>query len=138
MSPGPEAIGFCTSKRAVIPGSCRPRPGTAPLGSSFADHSGPTATMGIAWLGASWATRMSSATLFKVIAVLLVVIAVVLLFGHEVTETQRPACDGWALFLAGALAGLAIGIIASVMGVAGGELLIPTFVLLFGLDIKLA
>lgn len=91
-----------------------------------------------AWLGASWATRMSSAMLFKVIAVLLVVIAIVLLFGHEVTQTQRPDFDGWAFVVAGAVAGLAIGIIASVMGVAGGELLIPTFVLLFGLDIKLA
>jgi uncharacterized membrane protein YfcA len=34
--------------------------------------------------------------------------------------------------------GLAIGIVASLLGVAGGELLIPTFVLLFGADIKLA
>jgi uncharacterized membrane protein YfcA len=55
-----------------------------------------------------------------------------------VTGSNTPAFDGWALYLAGALAGLVIGVIASVMGVAGGELLIPTFVLLFGLDIKLA
>ena len=91
-----------------------------------------------AWIGASWATRMKSATLYRVIAVLLVAIALVLLFGHELTAVQGPALDGWALYLAGALAGLAIGIVASVMGVAGGELLIPAFVLLFGLDIKLA
>lgn len=31
-----------------------------------------------------------------------------------------------------------IGIVAAIMGVAGGELLIPTIVLLYGLDIKLA
>jgi uncharacterized protein len=31
-----------------------------------------------------------------------------------------------------------IGILAAVLGVAGGELLIPTLVLLFGADIKLA
>jgi uncharacterized membrane protein YfcA len=31
-----------------------------------------------------------------------------------------------------------IGVVASIMGVAGGELLIPTLVILFGLDIKLA
>ena len=31
-----------------------------------------------------------------------------------------------------------IGIVASLLGVAGGELLIPTLVLLFGVDIKLA
>ena len=91
-----------------------------------------------AWIGASWATRMKSATLYRVIAVLLVAIALALLFGHELTAVQGPALDGWALYLAGALAGLAIGIVASVMGVAGGELLIPAFVLLFGLDIKLA
>ena len=36
------------------------------------------------------------------------------------------------------MAGFAIGVVAALMGVAGGELLIPTFVLLFGVDIKLA
>ncbi len=35
-------------------------------------------------------------------------------------------------------AGFAIGVVASLLGVAGGELLIPTLVLLFGADIKLA
>ena len=40
--------------------------------------------------------------------------------------------------IAGVVAGLAIGIVASVLGVAGGELLIPTLVLLFGIDVKLA
>jgi uncharacterized protein len=91
-----------------------------------------------AWLGASWATRMKSTTLYRVIAVLLVLIAVVLLAGHEATTTRGTAFDGWALYVSGGLAGLGIGIIASLMGVAGGELLIPTLVLLFGVDIKLA
>ncbi|WP_239506574.1 TSUP family transporter, partial [Enterobacter hormaechei] len=36
------------------------------------------------------------------------------------------------------LAGFGIGVVASLMGVAGGELLIPTLVLLFGAEIKLA
>ncbi|MCE6967018.1 hypothetical protein [Cereibacter sphaeroides] len=40
--------------------------------------------------------------------------------------------------VAGVLARFAIGIIAALMGVAGGKLLIPTLVLLFGADIKLA
>ena len=90
-----------------------------------------------AWLGASWATRMHSTTLYKVIAVLLVAIAAVLMFGHDVTASGVPFA-GWTLWVTGAVAGLAIGIVASLIGVAGGELLIPTFVLLFGIDIKLA
>jgi uncharacterized membrane protein YfcA len=91
-----------------------------------------------AWLGASWATRMHSTMLYKVIAVLLIAIAIVLMFGHDVAGRAGPAFDGWRLWIAGAIAGLAIGIVASLLGVAGGELLIPTLVLLFGIDIKLA
>lgn len=40
--------------------------------------------------------------------------------------------------IAGVAAGFGIGIVAALLGVAGGELLIPTLVLLFGVDIKLA
>jgi len=38
----------------------------------------------------------------------------------------------------GFLAGIVIGIFSSMLGVAGGELIIPTIILLFGIDIKLA
>jgi uncharacterized protein len=91
-----------------------------------------------AWLGASWATRMHGNALYKVIAILLVAIAAVLLFGHGAADATRAALDGWLLWITGAIAGLLIGIVASLLGVAGGELLIPTLVLLFGIDIKLA
>jgi uncharacterized membrane protein YfcA len=40
--------------------------------------------------------------------------------------------------VAGIIAGFVIGVIASLLGVAGGEFLIPTLVLLFTADIKLA
>ena len=36
------------------------------------------------------------------------------------------------------MAGLFIGSVAALTGVAGGELLIPTTVLLYGVDIKIA
>lgn len=88
-----------------------------------------------AWLGADWASRVESATLHRIIAALLMAIAVVLLFGHDATAA---ALGGAAQIVAGVAAGLAIGVVASLLGVAGGELLIPTFVLLFGADVKLA
>jgi uncharacterized membrane protein YfcA len=91
-----------------------------------------------AWLGASWATRLHSQTLYKLIAVLLICIALVLMLGHTPTGSRAPLFIGAQLWVAGVTAGFAIGIVASLLGVAGGELLIPTLVLLFGVDIKLA
>ncbi len=90
-----------------------------------------------AWLGAGWATRLRSEALYRVIAVLLVAIAAVLLLGHQATAGQ-PLLVGTPQAVAGIIAGFAIGVVASLLGVAGGELLIPTLVLLFGVDIKLA
>ena len=90
-----------------------------------------------AWLGAGWAARLRSERLYRVIAVLLVAIAAVLLLGHGATAGAPPLA-GVAQAAAGVAAGFGIGVVASILGVAGGELLIPTLVLLFGADIKLA
>ncbi|WP_326631770.1 sulfite exporter TauE/SafE family protein [Nonomuraea fuscirosea] len=40
--------------------------------------------------------------------------------------------------IVGVAAGFGIGVVAAIMGVAGGELLIPTIVLLYAVDIKTA
>jgi len=90
-----------------------------------------------AWMGAGWATRLHAATLYRIIAILLLMIAAVLLLGHDVSAGQLMV-TGTAQLVAGVVAGFAIGVVASLLGVAGGELLIPTLVLLFGADIKLA
>lgn len=91
-----------------------------------------------AWLGAGWATRLRSESLYRIIAVLLVIIAGALMFGHGASGGGHPLFAGWLQVTAGVLAGFGIGIVAALLGVAGGELLIPTLVLLFGADIKLA
>ena len=90
-----------------------------------------------AWFGAGWATRLRSQTLYRVIAIMLGLIAIVLLFGHSVGGTGAML-TGVAQMVVGVVAGFCIGIVAALLGVAGGELLIPTLVLLFGADIKLA
>jgi uncharacterized membrane protein YfcA len=64
-------------------------------------------------------------------------IAVVLLVGHDATGSGA-ILTGVPQAVAGGIAGFGIGIVAALLGVAGGELLIPTLVLLFGADIKLA
>ena len=47
--------------------------------------------------------------------------------------------DGGGLHLmVGVVIGLGIGLVSSVLGVAGGELLIPSLVFIFGVDIKTA
>src|SRR4029450_7369342 len=90
-----------------------------------------------AWCGAGWATRLQSTTLYKVIAVLLVGIAGILLFGHA-SHSHPLALTRWGLTCVGVVMGGVIGIVAALLGVAGGELLIPTIVILFGADLKLA
>jgi len=90
-----------------------------------------------AWFGAGWATRVGSHALHRVIASLLVVIAVVLLVGDGAAGSGA-LLTGTAQAAAGVAAGFVIGVVAALLGVAGGELLIPTLVLLFGVDLKLA
>ena len=67
---------------------------------------------------------------------MLVLIAVVPVLGHD-RATSGAVLIGAEQLVAGVVAGFVIGIVAALLGVAGGELLIPTLVLLFGADIKL-
>ena len=91
-----------------------------------------------AWVGADLAARVSTASLYRMIAVLLVLIALVLAFGHDPAGRAAPIAQGMVLLALGVVAGFAIGVVASLLGVAGGEFLIPTLVLLFGVEIRLA
>ncbi|MGR6968004.1 TSUP family transporter [Geodermatophilus sp. URMC 61] len=90
-----------------------------------------------AWVGGSWAIRMASRTLYRVLAVLLVLIAAALLVTHLGSFDPLGLAPAVRIPV-GVVAGFAIGVVAALMGVAGGELLIPTIVLLFGIDIKIA
>lgn len=91
-----------------------------------------------AWLGAGWATKIETGLLTKILAGLLVMIAAALYWGHDINPENTFALSGYSLAAVGIIAGFFIGVVASIMGVAGGELLIPTIILIFGVDVKLA
>lgn len=92
-----------------------------------------------AWFGAGVAIKMKSEVLYKVIASLLLFIAFILIMEHYSSHSQNPLFENEILNLtSGILAGVIIGAIASLLGVAGGELYIPAIILIYGIDIKLA
>ncbi|MFN4277531.1 MAG: TSUP family transporter [Ferrovibrio sp.] len=138
-----EAIILNKAMSLVVVASALPfRAGTVPF-AVVADHWSVIVNLLVgsllgAWLGAGWAVRMKAHVLYRVIALMLVGIAIVLLFGHDADGSGVPLMGGIAQAIAGVAAGFVIGVVASLLGVAGGEMLIPTLVLLFGADIKLA
>ncbi len=75
--------------------------------------------------------RLSSipyATLYRVLAVLLVLIAAALTWSHF-GNLDPLALTPVARTVVGVIAGVGIGVVAALMGVGGGELLILTIVL---------
>ncbi|MBD3801262.1 MAG: sulfite exporter TauE/SafE family protein [Campylobacterales bacterium] len=93
-----------------------------------------------AWIAAGIAMKISEQTLDRIVLVLLLFLATVLLLEHWFLPTQNGALfDSLPMEIAvGIAAGFGIGVVASMLGVAGGELLIPVIVLLYGVDVKLA
>lgn len=84
--------------------------------------------------------RLADHHLERTLAVLLAAIGLLLMieaFLPTTTERLIPNSLAWTVVSALAL-GIVIGMVASLLGVAGGELLIPTLVLLFTVDIRTA
>lgn len=94
-----------------------------------------------AWWAAGHAMTMPRRLLNRIIMALLAGLAVLMLSESwlGVHDGAAPLLSaGWVRILVGLVAGFGIGTVAALLGVAGGELLIPTIVLLYGLNIKLA
>ncbi|WP_444634985.1 TSUP family transporter [Cupriavidus oxalaticus] len=69
-----------------------------------------------AWYGATWATRIRSDRLYKVIAVLLVGMALVLWTSHDPGGHRALLSPGVVQVAGGVVAGFTIGVVAAVMG----------------------
>jgi uncharacterized protein len=93
-----------------------------------------------AFFGTGLVGRLSNERLQQVIFVLLLAIGVALIVESLLPQTFPalvPQQTTWRVGV-GLIAGLAIGLVSSLLGVAGGELIIPTLVFAFGADIKTA
>ncbi|GBF79041.1 sulfite exporter TauE/SafE family protein [Aphanothece sacrum] len=94
----------------------------------------------MAFFGASWSKKISNESLEKVILVLLIMIGCALIIEGFLPESLAalvPGVPGVQVAVA-LICGLGIGLVSSLLGVAGGELIIPTLIFGFGLDIKIA
>ena len=93
-----------------------------------------------AFFGTALFTRLSDAHLERAILLLLTGIGVALVVEGFLPGEGSPLLPAtmpvWVV--AGALFGLGIGLVSSLLGVAGGEIIIPTLVFAYGLDIKTA
>ena len=91
-----------------------------------------------AFLGPTLASQISNASLERVILVLLVVIGTALIVESFLPTETAALVPAAAWPVAAFILGLAIGLVSSLLGVAGGELIIPSFVVAFGAPIKIA
>lgn len=90
--------------------------------------------------GAQLVTRLSDRRLTVSMAVLLAALGVLLLVEAFVPFDAAALGDDsvFVRAVAGILIGLLVGVVSSMLGVAGGELLIPALVFVFAVDIKVA
>ena len=90
--------------------------------------------------GARFVSSIKSESLIKTIAALLAALGALILFdvAHPFQYAQVIPAGAAFHFGAGFGLGVIIGLFSSILGVAGGELLIPTMIFIFGADIKTA
>jgi uncharacterized membrane protein YfcA len=90
--------------------------------------------------GARLLLRMSDRRLTALMAALLAALGLLLLVEAFVPfdGAALTAESGFTRGLAGVAVGLGVGAVSSLLGVAGGELLIPALVYIFGADIRIA
>jgi uncharacterized membrane protein YfcA len=93
-----------------------------------------------AWVGASFLSRIPKTRIMGVIAILLLGTAALLALETVISGTTWTALEhgsAWCGPIA-LIAGLFVGTISSMLGVAGGEFIIPILIFIFGADIRTA
>jgi len=93
-----------------------------------------------AYAGVSWLRRLSPAALTRAVFVLLLALGLVMIAESFVSFVPLGVVPDELLLriISGLVLGLAIGAISGLLGVAGGEVIIPTLILGFGASVKAA
>ena len=93
-----------------------------------------------AFYGPRLVQTLTSARLVQIIAVLLAAIGLLLCIEalFPLSSMGLVSGDPAMRFVIGYIIGSGVGLISSLLGVAGGELLIPALIFVFGLDIRTA
>ena len=91
-----------------------------------------------AYVGTHLTHRVGGRTLTRVVSLWLIALSILLITHDLVFNLGAVALGDLPRFVVGVVAGVVIGIASSLLGVAGGELIIPTLILLFGIDVKVA
>ena len=93
-----------------------------------------------AWIGAASLVRIPKNRIIAIIAALLVAIAGLLVLETALVGSTHFVLppDQYVRLPAALVAGLIVGAVSSLLGVAGGELIIPILIFIFGADIRTA
>jgi len=96
--------------------------------------------MASAIYGVSLVRKLSGERLVQLIALLLMGIGALLLWeaAFPFRHASLLPASATAHLSSGIAIGVGVGLVSSVLGVAGGELLIPTLIFIFGVDIRIA
>jgi uncharacterized membrane protein YfcA len=91
-----------------------------------------------AYIGVNFATKISDRTLIRVVVIFLFILSFILISHDFIIGLHGLQLPPIFRIVLGFFAGVVIGVFSSMLGVAGGEMIIPTIVLLYSTDIKLA
>lgn len=93
-----------------------------------------------AYVGAAWSRHLDSRRLKLVVVVLLAAIGLLLIIEASLPAGLPgllPAKVSWQ-YVGGVVLGVLVGLFSSLLGVAGGELILPSLIFVFGVDAKTA
>lgn len=93
-----------------------------------------------AYFGIELSNKISDTLFKKILLILLLIMGLLLITESFITVGSTGITFGslYIELIVAILCGVIIGIISSLLGVAGGEVIIPILILIFGIDVKLA